>query len=157
MNEYEKLDLALNYLNEGILVESVSINKSKIKLDCNKKEDEKYFDEAMKCLKKHWDKIIDAVAEDVKNYVDMCIKYGKENKSYVDFCKKYDSIDKIKKSLNHTGGRFLGKTTIKGTEYFDFAMHFHHPVPDRDGHTIFLDFCCVNESKYFIQKCTFEG
>ena len=152
-NELYILDEALEYLNEDIknqhykFLNETSIGK--IEIDCNKKDDESMFNNAIKCLKKHYDEILDSVARDTLNY----IKHSASDKDK----SKFNNLTSVKKSLKNTGGRFLGLHTIKDAKYFGFALQFEHPVTNKDSHTIFLDDCMISEKKVIIGKCTFEG
>jgi hypothetical protein len=149
----KQLDMVLGYLNEGT---EININEflneasiGKIEIDCNKKDDESMFNDAIKYLKKHWEKIFDSVAKDTLNYIK---QYALDKDKL-----KFNNLNSVKKSLKSTGGRFLGSRNTKDGKYFEFALHFEHPVPDKDLHTIFLDDCMVSEKEAVIGKCTFEG
>ena len=146
-----------SYLTEGVIEESANLVPSKIEDEGGNQEE---FKDNIKILKANWSTVINKVAEDTKNYIDSCLsetlKYiethpdkGKNYQKYIDLCKKYDTIDKVKKSIKFFSGRYTGDGW--------FALVFDHPVPDKDGHSIFMDDCKIINGKVKCGHCTFEG
>ena len=89
--------------------------------------------------------ILDEIAKKVKEYI--------ENSGIDD--KKYDSVDKCKKGIKLEVISYL--ESIKN--FGEFNLVFSHPIPDKDGHSIFLDGVIINRDKKEIKipSITFEG
>ena len=110
------------------------------------------LEEDLKILEKNWNNILDKVAEEQQNYIDMSKDAGSDDKFY----SKYNTIEKNKKSLKLSVVDYFGRREKK---YISFSLVFHSPVADRDNHSIFVDEVIIDieTNKLTIPYITFEG